>query len=146
MEQRVSGDVLLDAQDLIEEIKNIDAEVDKNGYVKVYHQTTNENADQIRQSGKMIAKEPYVYFSISTNASQSDGRETEKLKFKVPAENFILDDIFNDNADLKIDLNGNNSLDISNYLVKTEENTDSAESKVHTNQINQILENILIIT
>lgn len=71
LEQRVSGDKLLDTQDLIEEIKTVGAKVDKNGYVTLYHQTTNENADKIRQTGKMFAKEPYVYFSTSENASQS---------------------------------------------------------------------------
>ena len=71
LEQRISGDELLDAQDLIEEIKSVGAKVDKNGYVTLYHQTTNENADKIRQTGKMFAKEPYVYFSTSENASQS---------------------------------------------------------------------------
>ena len=71
LEQRVSGDKLLDTQDLIEEIKTVGAKVDKNGYITLYHQTTNENADKIRQTGKMFAKEPYVYFSTSENASQS---------------------------------------------------------------------------
>ncbi|UKI57834.1 MAG: hypothetical protein L6V81_11275 [Clostridium sp.] len=118
MEQRVSGDELLDAQDLIKEIKAVGANVDKNGYVTLYHQTTNENADKIKQTGKMIAKEPYVYFSTSKDASQSDGRGNTKLEFKIPAEKLILDDIFSDNADVKIKLNGNKELDVSNYIKK----------------------------
>ena len=117
LENRVSGDELLDAQDLIEEIKTVGAKVDKNGYVTLYHQTTNENADKIKQSGKMFAKEPYVYFSTSKGASQSDGRGQTKLEFKIPAEKLLLDDIFSDNADVKIPLNGSRSLDVSNYLV-----------------------------
>ena len=116
LEQRVSGDDLLDAQDLIEEIKSVGANVDKNGYVTLYHQTTNENADKIKQTGKMIANEPYVYFSTSKDASQSDGRGNTKLEFKIPAEKLILDDIFSDNADVKIKLNGNKELDVSNYI------------------------------
>lgn len=122
LEQRVSGDKLLDTQDLIEEIKTVGAKVDKNGYVTLYHQTTNENADKIRQTGKMIAKEPYVYFSTSKSASQSEGRGNTKLEFKIPAEKLILDDIFDDNADVKIKLNNNKELDISNYIVN--ENND----------------------
>lgn len=118
LEQRVSGDELLDAQDLIEEIKAVGANVDKNGYVTLYHQTTNENADKIKQTGKMIAKEPYVFFSTSKDASQSDGRGNTKLEFKIPAEKLILDDIFSDNADVKIKLNGNKELDVSNYIKK----------------------------
>lgn len=117
LEQRVSGDKLLDTQDLIEEIKTVGAKVDKNGYVTLYHQTTNENADKIRQTGKMFAKEPYVYFSTSENASQSDGRGSTKLEFKIPAEKLILDDIFEDNADVKIKLDSSKELDVSNYIV-----------------------------
>ena len=52
LEQRVSGDALLDAQDLINEVKSVGANVDENGYVTVYHQTTEEKADKIKQSGK----------------------------------------------------------------------------------------------
>lgn len=48
MEQRVFGDELLDAQDLIEKIKSVGANVDKNGYVTLYRQTTNENVDKIK--------------------------------------------------------------------------------------------------
>ncbi len=117
LESRVSGDELLDAQDLIEEIKSVGANVDKNGYVTVYHQTTNENASKIKETGKMTAKEPYVYFSTSKNAQQAEGRGQTKLEFKIPVEKLQLDDIFSDNADLKMSLDGGNDLDVSNYLV-----------------------------
>ena len=117
LEQRVSGDKLLDAQDLIEEVKNVGAEVDDNGYITVYHQTNNENAQKIRETGEMLSKEPYIYFSTSKDAQQSQGRGETKLEFKIPAENLILDDLFSDNADVKIALNGKKTLDISNYLV-----------------------------
>lgn len=126
LEQRVSGDELLDAQDLIEEVKSVGAKVDKNGYVTLYHQTTTENANKIKQSGKMIAKEPYVYFSTSKSASQSDGRGTTKLEFKIPAEKLILDDIFADNADVKVRLNSNKELDVSNYMVKNTQELDNS--------------------
>ena len=130
LEQRVSGNELLDAQDLIEEIKSVGAKVDKNGYVTLYHQTTSENAEKIKQSGKMFAKEPYVYFSTSENASQSDGRGNTKLKFKIPVEKLELDDIFNDNADVKIKLNGSKELDVSNYIVNKElEKKSSSQGK-----------------
>ena len=130
LEQRVSGNELLDAQDLIEEIKSVGAIVDKNGYVTLYHQTTSENAEKIKQSGKMFAKEPYVYFSTSENASQSDGRGNTKLEFKIPVEKLELDDIFNDNADVKIKLNSSKELDVSNYIVNEElEKKSSSQGK-----------------
>lgn len=137
LEQRVSGDALLDAQDFIDEVKSVGAEVDDNGYVTVYHQTSNENADKIKQSGKMFAKEPYVYFSTSKNASQSDGRGSTKLEFKIPAENLILDDIFDDNADVKVKLDSSKELDISDYLVNDENDIGSLKEK----QLNIILKN-----
>lgn len=118
LEERVSGDALLDAQDFIDEVKSVGANVDKNGYITVYHQTTNENAEKIKQTGKMSAKEPYVYFSTSKDASQSDGRGQAKLEFKIPAEKLLLDDIFSDNADVKVSLKGSKELDVSDYLIK----------------------------
>lgn len=127
LEQRISGDELLDAQDLIEEIKSVGAKVDKNGYVTLYHQTTAENADKIKQSGKMFAKEPYVYFSTSENASQAEGRGYTKLEFKIPAEKLILDDIFDDNADVKVKLNGNKELDVSNYIANNTKYSQSTD-------------------
>ena len=132
LSQRVSGDKLLDAQDLIEEIKSVGANVDEKGYVTLYHQTTFENAEKIRQSGKMYAKEPYVYFSTSKNASQADGRGNVKLEFKIPAEKLELDDIFSDNADVKIKLNGNKELNVSNYIVneKKIKNVSSIEQDI----------------
>lgn len=117
LENRVSGDELLDVQDLIDEVKSVGAQVDANGYVTVYHQTSNENAQIIKETGKMISKELDIFFSTSKDAQQSTGRGQTKLEFKIPAEKLLLDDIFSDNADVKIPLNGSRSLDVSNYLV-----------------------------
>jgi hypothetical protein len=116
LENRVSGDKLLDAQDLINEIKDVGADIDDNGYVTVYHQTTPENAQKILDTGKMTSKEQAVFFSTSKDATQSEGRGTTKLEFKIPAEDLELDDIFSDNADVKINLNGKKDIDVSNYL------------------------------
>lgn len=123
LKNRVSGDKLLDAQDLIEELKGVNAKVDDNGYVTVYHQTSKDNAKKIRQTGKMIPKEQAVFFSTSKEAQQSNGRGTVKLKFKIPVEKLKLDDIFSDNADVRIDLNGKKALDISDYLTSDESDT-----------------------
>lgn len=119
LDERLSGDDLLDAQDFIEEVKSVGAEVDENGYVTVYHQTTSENAKKIKESGKMSAKEDGIFFSTSQKAQQSEGRGNEKLQFKIPAEMLQLDDIFDDNADVKIPLkNKNEVIDVSQYIVK----------------------------
>lgn len=119
LEQRVHGDELLNAQDLIEEVKNVGANVDNNGYITLYHVTNPESAKKIRESGKMFAKEDGIFFSTSKNAQQGEGRGGITLEFKIPAEKLILDDLFSDNADLKIPLNNKNEiLDVSQYLVE----------------------------
>lgn len=140
LENRVSGDKLLDAQDFINEVKDVGANVDDNGYVTVYHQTTPENAKKILNSGKMSSKEQAVFFSTSQNASQSDGRGSIKLEFKIPAEELELDDIFSDNADVKINLNGKEDIDVSKYLV--ENNNTPVETSKLTQQEQQELETL----
>lgn len=121
LEERVNGDILLDAQDLIDEVKSVGANVDENGYITVYHVTTPENAKSIKTSGKMKANEPAVFFSTSKNAQQGEGRGGTVLEFKIPAEKLLLDDLFSDNADVKIPLkNKNEILDVSNYLVNND--------------------------
>lgn len=119
LEQRVYGDELLNAQDLIEEVKSVGANVDNNGYITLYHVTNPESAKKIIESGKMFAKEDGIFFSTSKNAQQGEGRGGITLEFKIPAEKLILDDLFSDNADLKIPLNNKNEiLDVSQYLVE----------------------------
>ena len=117
LEERSSGDTLLDAQDLIAEIENI-AEVSENGYVTVYHRTTEENAKRIRETGKMSAKEDGIFFSTQKNGEYTDGYGDEVVEFKIPVEKFVLDDIFDTEAHLRIPLkNRNQILDVSGYLV-----------------------------
>ena len=119
LEQRVYGDELLNAQDLIEEVKSVGANVDNNGYITLYHVTNPESAKKIIESGKMFAKEDGIFFSTSKNAQQGEGRGGITLEFKIPAEKLVLDDLFSDNADLKIPLNNKNEiLDVSQYLVE----------------------------
>lgn len=78
----------------------------------------------------MIANAPYVYFSTSNDTSQSDGKGNIKLEFKIPTEKHILDDIFSDNADVKIELDNGKELDISNYIVNENGNNSFFNKKV----------------
>lgn len=118
LESRVSWDELLNAQDLIEEIESVWAKVDSNGYVTVYHQTTPEAAEQIMKTGKMSWKENWIFFSTSKDAMQAEWRWTTKLEYKIPAEKLEIDDVFTNNADLKIKSKPWEEIDISEYLVK----------------------------
>ena len=119
LEERVSGDDLLDAQDLIAEIENV-AEISPNGYVTLYHRTTEDSAKKIRESGKMSAKEDGIFFSTKKEGENAVGYGNGVVELKVPIEKLVLDDIFSDEAHLKIPLkNRNQIIDVSNYLVET---------------------------
>lgn len=146
LEDRVSGNELLNAQDLINELSSVGANIDDNGYVTVYHATTPENAQNIIESGKMTANEPAVFFSTSKNAQQSEGRGGTTIEFRIPVEKLQLDDIFSDNADVKIPLDNylNNSLDVSDYLVTNNtknSNTSSFSVEQHKQQQLDIIQN-----
>ena len=141
LESRVSWDELLNAQDLIEEIESVWAKVDSNGYVTVYHQTTPEAAEQIMKTGKMSWKENWIFFSTSKDAMQAEWRWTTKLEYKIPAEKLELDDVFTNNADLKIKSKPWEEIDISEYLVKWNnkseqlkiiQETNPAKDDIHT--------------
>lgn len=118
LNERLSGDELENTIDFINEIKEVGAKVDDNGYVKVYHQTSQENANKILKTGKMSGKEYGIFFSTSRNAQQSEGRGNVKLEFNIPAEKLILDDIFSDNADVKLESKPNQLVDVSDYIDK----------------------------
>ena len=63
LQDRVTGDRLLDAQYLIDEVKSVGGEVDENGYIHVFHRTSKEAADRIRSTNRMSAKEDGLFFS-----------------------------------------------------------------------------------
>lgn len=117
LEQRVQGDNLLNAQDLINDIKEVGAEIDSNGYVTLYHRTTPENAKQIYETGKMKAKEDGLFFSTNENGENNSNYGDAIVKLKMPAENLELNDIFDDEASIRVPLKSKNDvLDVSNYL------------------------------
>lgn len=116
LEERVSGDQLLDAQDTIDVVKSVGGEVDTNGYVTIYHRTSAENAKKIRESGKMSGKEDGIFFSTQ-KSGYNDGYGDTVVELKVPAEILQLDDIFDNEAHFRIPLKNRNAvLDVSEYL------------------------------
>ena len=124
LEQRLSGDDLLDAQDMIAEIENV-AEISPNGYVTVYHRTTEENAKRILESGKMSAKEDGIFFSTQKDGEYSSDYGSGVVTLKVPVEKFVLDDIFDTEAHLRIPLKSRKEiLDVSAYIANTADNND----------------------
>ena len=117
LENRVSGDELLNAQDTLEIIKDVGGSVDNNGYVTLYHRTSKEKAKQIIDTKRMSAKEDGIFFSTS-EWGYNDGYGDSVLEFKVPVEKIVLDDIFGDEAHFRIPLkNRTKTLDVSEYII-----------------------------
>lgn len=141
LESRVTGDALLDAQDTIEVVKSVGGNTDDNGYVTLYHRTSKENADKIKKSGKMSAKEDGVFFS-TLKSGYNDGYGDSVVELKIPAEKLVLDDIFDNEAHFRIPLKNKDAvLDVSGYLVddaysagKTLESTDYTRRLKQTSQ------------
>lgn len=116
LEERLSGDELEDAKDLIAELKSNEADVDENGMVTLYHHTTESAYNSILQSGKMKAKEDGLFFSTKKNG-QAEGFGNKVLEFKIPVEKLVLDDVFGDEAHCRIPLpNRNSTMDVSKWI------------------------------
>ena len=116
LEERVTGVDLLNAQDLIEEIKSVGGEVDENGYVTVYHRTTENAKEKILSTGIMTAKEDGVFFSTKPNG-QIEGYGSAIIKISIPIEKLVLDDIFDNEAHLRYPLKTSKAtLNISEYI------------------------------
>lgn len=109
LQDRVTGNRLLDAQYLIDEVKSVGGEVDENGYIHVFHRTSKEAADRIRSTNRMIAKEDGLFFSTKPDG-QIVGYGDEVVDFWIPAERLVLDDIFSDEAHLRLPLPNKNTI------------------------------------
>lgn len=128
IENRLSGDDLLNAYDTIEEIRNAGGRVDENGYAYVYHNTSKDNAENIRKTGVMSAKEDGIFVSTKPDG-QSAGYGNETVSLKIPVEKLVLDDMFDDELHFRIPLkNKNDTLNVSNYLID-KSNADNAQIK-----------------
>ena len=119
LEGRVIGNDLLDALDLIDQIQAVNGEGDENGYVTVYHRTNAENATKIKSTKSMIAKEDDLFFSTKENG-QNEGYGDTVVKLSIPVEKLVLDDIFDDEAHLRIPLGNKRKLDVGDYLLDVE--------------------------
>lgn len=113
---RLSGDALLDAQDMVDELRANGALADADGYVTLYHRTSNQAAQQIRNTGIMTAREDGLFFSTSKNG-QAEGFGDTILEFSIPVERLQIDDVFGDEAHVRIPLPSRNTrTNVSQYL------------------------------
>ena len=114
---RVKGDDYLNALDTIEILKNVNAEIDEKGYVTLHHRTNPENAKKILESKKMLGKEDGIFFSTNKNGLNNSGYGESIVTIKAPVEMLEIDDIFDDEASIRIPLtNRNRVLDVSNFI------------------------------
>lgn len=116
IEERLSGDELLNALDMIEEIKRAGGEVDEYGNVRLYHATSEKAAKKIREEKIMVAKEDGIFFSTKKDG-QIVGYGKEILEFTIPVEKLVLDDDFGDELHFRLPLEKSWKYDVSDSLV-----------------------------
>lgn len=116
IEERLSGDELLNALDMIEEIKRAGGEVDEYGNVRLYHATNEKAAKKIREEKIMVAKEDGIFFSTKKDG-QIGGYGKEILEFTIPVEKLVLDDDFGDELHFRLPLEKSWEYDVSDSLV-----------------------------
>lgn len=102
------------AQLLIDEISGV-SDVSNDGLITVYHRTSKENADKIRKTGIFTPKEDGIFFSTK-ESGQAEGFGDEVVSFKIPADKLELDDIFDDEAHLRLPSIMGKPNDISQYI------------------------------
>jgi hypothetical protein len=102
------------AQMLIDEISEL-GEISDDGLVTVYHRTSKENAEKIRRDGSMTPKEDGLFFSTKSDG-QNEGYGDTVVKLRVPADMLELDDIFDDEAHLRLPAKANKPNSVREFL------------------------------
>ena len=101
IQRGVKGDDLLNSADLASEILSVGGKITTDAKAVLYHGTTKQNADNIRATGTMYGKEDGLFFSTKRDGLVLDyGKNV--VEVKIPLEKLILDDIFDDEAHLRI--------------------------------------------
>lgn len=99
----VSGDNLLDCIDLAEEILSVGGEITPTAKVVLYHATTEENAQKIRETNQMYGKEPNLYFSTKKDGVIKDYGKAV-VRVEIPLEKLKINDLFDDEAHLTMEV------------------------------------------
>lgn len=95
----VVGDAFLNAEDLAKEILSVGGTITEDGKAVLYHGTTAEAAAKIKESGKMVGKEPNLYFSTKKDGLILDYGKSV-VEVQIPLEKLELNDIFDDELHL----------------------------------------------
>ena len=97
----VTGDALLDALDIIEDIKSVGGIVDNEGVATMYHRTSREKAEKIINQQYMVTKEDCIYMSTHHD-KQIIGYSDTVIEIKIPVNKLVLDDDFGDELHYKV--------------------------------------------
>ncbi len=97
---------------------------DNDGNITLYHRTSQEAADEILRTGKMKTREDGLFFSTAREGSNNTGYGDTVVELKIPAGLLEVNDLFGDEASMRLPTGNRRNVDVSEYLVK--EKTDNA--------------------
>lgn len=107
----VAGDDFLNAEDLAKEILSVGGTITEDGKAVLYHGTTAEAARKIKESGKMVGKEPNIFFSTKKDGLILDYGKSV-VEVQIPLEKLELNDIFDDELHLTMETQPNRPTNI----------------------------------
>lgn len=107
----ITGDAFLNAEDLAKEILSVGGTITKDGKAVLYHGTTAEAAAKIKESGKMVGKEPNLFFSTKKDGLILDYGKSV-VEVQIPLEKLELNDIFDDELHLTMETQPNRPTNI----------------------------------
>lgn len=128
----VAGDDFLNAEDLAKEILSVGGTITEDGKAVLYHGTTAEAARKIKESGKMVGKEPNLFFSTKKDGLILDYGKSI-VEVQIPLEKLELNDIFDDELHLTMETQPNRPTNIRFSL--RENATDSEGRKLSKKQL-----------
>lgn len=140
LDERLQGDELLDAQDIIDTIKSVGGKVDEYGNAILYHGTNKKSRDSIYQSGKMTAKEDGLFFSTKPDG-EIKGYGDNIVRVKIPVEYLELNDVFNDEAHFRLPLNSDYSANVSSVLFQMRPDNGFANRRLLANALENSAQN-----
>ena len=112
----VKGDELLTQIDKSNELKDNGAKINDDGTVTVYHYTNKDAATQIQKTGQMTGAEDGIFFTTKRDG-EAKGFGDTVLKAEVPIEKLDIDDLFGDEAHLRLPLDKRGQkIDVSKWL------------------------------
>ena len=138
LEKRLKGDSLLEAKDTLDELLDNNAEINSDGTVVVYHRSTEETTRKIVSSNEMFGLEDGVFFSTLRNG-QAESYGDSVVKMSLPIEMIEIDDVFGDEAHVRIPTKKpNQKISIKKFNPVIEQEAPLVESRRFEVDINPI--------